>query len=383
VFIAKEVPALGSRIYQISQQSTVNNHPSNRSIVQSLNRSIDQSGNFITGNFSLKIDPETGAIRSLEWLGEELVDTSRYAGLNQYLYVEGRFPDDPIPASVKNISVTDDGPIVKTIRIEYGAPGCNKLAADAQIVDELNMIRIINHIDKKKVYDPEAVHLAFPFNKPGGQIRYDLAYGHCEPEKDQLPGSNKNFLCMEHWLDVSNEESGITLICPDAPLFEVGELTMDAIVTGWRDSIPSSQTVISYLMNNYWETNYAAAQEGLGRYSYILIPHGKFNPVATEKAAIEARQSLIARRAGSFQKAKPSLLKINNTSLIITSTKPMNEGNELLISIYNAGDETEILDMEHAFQEVYPSNVDGNGRKPVLEDYRIPPQGSLFLKFVK
>jgi hypothetical protein len=388
-FIASNVPALGSAVYRITSPPS-----------PPLQFGEGDSGGEAK-NFCLTIDTVIGAIRSLKWRGRELVDTARYAGINQYLYVEGRFPDDPQPARVKNISVIDDGPVIKTIRIEMEAPGCNTIAADAQIIDELNTIRIINHINKKKVYDPEAVHIAFPFNIADGKMRYDLAYGYCEPEKDQLPGSNKNFLVMEHWVDISNDDHGVTLIGTEAPLFQVDSITMDEIVTGWRDSIPPSQTVLSYLMNNYWETNYAAAQEGEGNYSYIIKPHAGFDPVAAEKAALEARQPLVARWVGGFQKGKTSLIKINDNininnndninnkynnnynSIIITSIRPVDGGKGLIISLYNAGDKTETLNMEHGFREVYPTDVDGITRKPALEDYRIPSQGSLLLKLVK
>jgi len=395
-FIARDVPGLGSAVYTVGQLDSWQLDKEDSAVSGSQvavrsegvnNRTIEQSSNVTTSQYSLQIDTLTGAIWSLKWQGKELVDTSRFAGLNQYLYVEGRFPDNPLPANVKNISLIDDGPVVKTIRIESEAPGCNSIATDLQIIDELNTVKIINRIDKRKEYEPEAVHIAFPFHIPGGQIRYDLAYGWGEPEKDQLPGSNKNFLCMEHWVDVSNTEHGLTLICPDAPLFEVGEITMDGIVTGWRDSIPSSQTVLSYLMNNYWETNYAAAQEGPGTYSYILRPHDGFDAAAAEKAAIEARQPLIGRIVGDRQQEMPLLININDNnsdnSIIITSIRPVNEGKDLIITLYNAGEEDEVIEIQHTYSDIYLTDPDGIESEPIQAGIRIPPQGNLSLKLIK
>lgn len=43
---------------------------------------------------------------------------------------------------------------------------------------------------------------------------------------------------------------GVTVASPDAPLFEVGKLTMDEIVTVWLEEIESAQTFFSYVMNN-------------------------------------------------------------------------------------------------------------------------------------
>ena len=115
-------------------------------------------------------------------------------------------PDHPLRSKFKSLKFLEDGPVMKTIRIATDAPGCNSMITDIRIIDDLNLVEIINMIDKKKIISPEAVHIAFPFNIPGGIMRYDLAYGYCRPELDQLPGSNKNFMAMEHWLDISDEK---------------------------------------------------------------------------------------------------------------------------------------------------------------------------------
>jgi alpha-mannosidase len=269
------------------------------------------------------------------------------------------------------------------IRVGMESPGANTYATDYQIIDDLNMIKVVNHIDKLKEYEPEAVHLAFPFLVPGGQIRYDLAYGYCEPEKDQAPGSNKNFLEMEHWVDVSTNGMGVTLICPDSPIFEVGKITMDEIVTGWVDSIPASQTVISYLMNNYWETNYAASQEGEGTYSYVLLPHGEFNAAGSEKAAISERQPLIGRLTGSFQKPKASLIDLEDENLIITNIKPAREGKSLILSIINPGETEEFPFFLNPFTTFYHTDPDGVSEYKPAGATTIPAQGVLHLKLIK
>ncbi len=42
----------------------------------------------------------------------------------------------------------------------------------------------------------------------------------------------------------------------------------------------------SYVMNNYWHTNYKSDQQGLSGYNYALRPHGAVNNTDMEKAAI-------------------------------------------------------------------------------------------------
>ena len=259
--------------------------------------------------------------------------------------------------------------------MEAEAPGCNNINVSIRVIDELDFIEVINTFDKKKVMTPEAVHLSFPFNIPGGIMRYDLAYGYCKPEKDQIPGSNKNFLAMEHWLDISGEKNGVTVICPDAPLFEAGDLTMDEIVYGWVDSIVPSQTFFSYAMNNYWETNYAASQEGEISFRYIFMPHREFDPSVAEKAAIGLRQPLLSRKGGGWQNEKESLLKLDNESLIITSMKPIDQGKKILVSVYNAGIKAEPVLWESHFKSFGLSDPDGLTEQPMNTGITIPPGG--------
>jgi alpha-mannosidase len=391
-FLAKNVPALGSKIYKITNQ------PSNRPIAQSPNRQTVQSSNrqIETESFKLSIDQQTGAVSSLNWKKAgtpsrgmespgmesllELVDTSKFSGLNEYLYVEGRMPDHPLKAKLLNVSMIENGPLLFVIKLEAEAPGSKSLTTYIRIIDELNLVELINTLDRNKVYTPEAVHIAFPFHLPGGTMRYDLAYGYCRPQTDQVPGSNMNFLAMEHWLDISDKNNGVTVICPDAPLFESGNITMDEVVYGWLDSISPSQTFLSYVMNNYWETNYAASQEGTCTFRYIIMPHEGFDPSVAEKEAIGQRQPLLTRKGGGWQKARESLLQLQNDNLIITDLKPVGNGKKLLVTVYNAGNKEEIPAWENTVKQVVLSDPDGLTENKTDMGKAIPPGGIRYFK---
>ena len=155
---------------------------------------------------------------------------------------------------------------------------------------------------------------------------------------------------------------------------------MDEIVYGWVDSIPPTQTFYSYLMNNYWETNYAASQEGVSSIRYIIMPHEGFDPAASEKAAIEQRQPLLTRKGGGWQKERASLLRLKNDNLVITSIKPVNRGKEILVMLYNAGQADEIPVWDMPFKSMVLSDPDGLEEKPVDGNDSIPPGGIRHLK---
>ena len=151
---------------------------------------------------------------------------------------------------------------------------------------------IVDQVYKKKIRTKEGVHFAFPFNVPDGVMRMDIPWAVVRPEDDQLPGSCKNWFTVQRWVDVSNDKYGITWATLDAPLVEVGSITAE---TPWIKTLKPSQTLFSYVMNNYWHTNYKADQEGSTAFRYVLRPHkGGYRAIDAARFGIEASQPLVA-----------------------------------------------------------------------------------------
>jgi alpha-mannosidase len=134
------------------------------------------------------------------------------------------------------------------------------------------------------------VHIAFPFAVPNGQVRYDVAGAVVRPGEDQLPGSCKNFFSVNSWVDVSAADYGITLATPDIPLAEFGQMTAEQ---PWRTDVASGTAVYSYVLNNYWHTNFRADQSGMIDFHYALKPHGPFDATNASNFGQDQREPLI------------------------------------------------------------------------------------------
>ena len=150
-----------------------------------------------------------------------------------------------------------------SLLVEADAPGARASSThnstEIRLVEGVDRLDLITNIDKLPVRDKEGVHIAFPFAVPGGQLRYDVADAFVRPETDQLAGACKNFFSVESWVDISNSDYGVTWASANAPLVEIGAITAEQL---WMKSIEPSSTIYSYVMNNYWHTNYKADQEG-------------------------------------------------------------------------------------------------------------------------
>ncbi|MCH7558241.1 MAG: hypothetical protein IIB56_12410 [Planctomycetes bacterium] len=288
---------------------------------------------------ALKCDEKTGAIKSLKWkeLNIELVDGEAGLGLNDYFYVAGRDPKDPQRNGPVKISIKERGPLVASLLIESDAPGCHKLTRELRIIDSIDRVDIINIIDKQKIYTQEAVHLAFAFNVPKGVMRMDTPWAVVRPEVDQLPGACKNYFTVQRWVDVSNKDYGVTWATVDAPLIEVGAITNDPRGgVGWIKKLEPSTTLYSYVMNNYWETNYKASQEGPTTFRYSIKPHRRFDSGRAARFGIERSQPLIVVPVDSRAAVQRSILSVKPTGVIVTAFKPSEDGKALVVRLFNA-----------------------------------------------
>jgi len=284
------------------------------------------------------IDEATGAINSLACglTASDLVDTSKGPGLNDYLYVAGRDPKDPQRNGPVKIAIKESGPLVASLLVECGAPGCKALTREIRVIDGMGRVEIINTLDKENVYAQEAVHFAFPFNVPEGVMHMDIPWAVCRPEADQLPGACKNYFTVQRWVDIANQDFGVTWATVDAPLIEVGRITCDPRAVGWLEHIEPSQTLYSYVMNNYWETNYKASQDGPTTFRYAIRPHARFDPAAAARFGIERSQPLIVVPVAEDAPVPPSFLDVEPAGVIVTALKPSDDGKAWIVRLFGA-----------------------------------------------
>ena len=292
------------------------------------------TGNVLDNDFlSLSINPQTGAIASLKWKmnGIELVDAAR-GGLDEYLYVPGT--DSRKAQGISNVHVRakEQGDLVVSLLVEADAPGTTHYSSEIRLVEGIDRVDVIANIDKLAVRKKEGVHIAFPFSVAEGQLRYDVADGVVRPESDQLAGACKNFFSVQSWVDISNREYGVTWATANAPLVEIGEITAEQ---PWIKSIKTSSSIYSYIMNNYWHTNYKADQEGPVTFAYSIRPHAAFDATEAAKFGTERRQPLIVGMSSSQSPSHLPLMELSSTKILVLSIKPVAAANSWLVHVYN------------------------------------------------
>ncbi|MBN1999512.1 hypothetical protein JW935_18300 [candidate division KSB1 bacterium] len=351
VFLAREIPAWGSKRYFVKKGQKT--QPFEPAVIR---------GNTLENEFiRLEIDIGQGTIDRLVYKerGNNLVDHAAQYGFGSYLYVNGRRPDKPMGLENVKVKVKEEGPIVSSWLVKAGAPGCHSLEYEIRLIAGKNDVYLNYAIDKKKIYTPEAVRIAFPFFVPDGVVHIEDAFGFYRPESDQIKGSCKNFFTVNNYVDIANSEYGVTFVSVDTPLIEIGAMTNDASAVGWLETARKGSCLYSYLMNNYWHTNYCATQEGEMISRYILCPHKNFDPAIATAQGIFARQPLIvvpvAKNTGPYE----PLVRYDNENVFIVSLQPLDHGRKVWMALYNAAEKnTELrLDFKTVPQGLYASDL--------------------------
>ncbi|MGA7785057.1 MAG: glycoside hydrolase family 38 C-terminal domain-containing protein, partial [Candidatus Acidiferrales bacterium] len=333
-------------------------------------------------DIALHVSEQSGAIDSVRWKSKNisLVDDRAAAGWGEYLYLPGTDPAKAQRLSGVRVRVKENGPLVVSLLIEADAPGARKYSSEVRLVAGLDRVDILTTIDKTAVREKESVHFAFPFRVPGAQMRYDVADAIVRAPEDQLAGACKNFFSAVSWTDVSNTDYGVTLAVPDTPLVEMGAITAEQ---PWMRTIQPSPLLYSYAMNNYWHTNYKADQEGPVNFSYAIQPHAAFSSVAAARFGRERREPLVVVSAGAPRPPVKSLFHISPDIVMVSSVKPIAEGDGWLVYLYNPSDADQriTLQFDPAIRvTVRKSDAFGKAIDSVPGPIPIAAYGSLYLR---
>ncbi len=128
-------------------------------------------------------------------------------------------------------------------------------------------IEFVNRVHKTEVYSKEGVYFAFPLAMEHPQFRYEIQNGVVDPSRDQLPGAGKEWFSVQHWVAADEGGASVALVPVDASLVCLGDIFRGR----WpKEFGQRSGTIFSYVMNNYWDTNYAAGQGGDFTFRYVL-----------------------------------------------------------------------------------------------------------------
>lgn len=296
-FVAREVPARGWKSFRLVQGEAAP--------VASRSSSAGLESPF----FSLTVDAERGGVISLRWKpsGRELVAAGDYV-LNQHVYEtiddpEGRMrlctwagPRYEVPFRRRSPAMTLAGsasyPFGAGLILEGGGGDLPHLRTEIVLYDDLPRVDFFNVVSKPPRTEPEAIYHAFPLAARNPAVYLDVPGGVMRPGQDQVPGTATDWHSLQRYFAVADENWTTVVASPEVPLVQV-----NGINTGkWqREMPPFNGLVVSWVMNNYWFTNFPAAQGGQVRFRYSLWGYpGPFDAEAAGSFGDSLRQPFVA-----------------------------------------------------------------------------------------
>jgi len=305
------------------------------------------------GGFTVKLDPASGAIRSLAGPdGKERVKTSAWSGLNQIVYVAGGAksalwtsgnrddlknpPQLDIAQAqfVRNRRERLPGIGVRLVTERRLNDVVSFIRSTVTLYDELPWVDIQNEIIKQPTLEKEALYFAFPFAFTKPTVEVEVPLGRMTVERDQQPGSCRDWYCHAHWVWLHEANEGVLWSGPDTPLFTLNDLFRGA----WRRSIVPDGTLFAYAMNNYWHTNYAASQGGPVTFRFrisLLAPGDAAEPVRRGWAAcdpLHVSPSYTNDTPGPLI-AKDRALFYADKNVMIVGAKPADDGEGVVVKL--------------------------------------------------
>ena len=369
-FLATDIPSVGYRAYSLKETEQEPEPP------QVGSETILESP-----YYRVELDSLSGAVKSVfdKELNKELVNTASPYRLNQYLYVTGgdetpnRTVDYtsvwPIPdfsirgaANGRIVSVTKQ-PFGTVARLESSGVNTPRIETEIIVFGGQKKIEFINHVHKTEVYTKEGVYFAFPFAMEHPRFRYEIQNGFVDPSHDQLPGAGKEWFSVQHW--VAAEQDGMTaaIIPVDAPFVTFGDIARSE----WpKDYRPRQGTIFSYVMNNYWFTNYAAGQGGEFTFRYVLTSGNNLLPAYLSRLGWEEMSPLEVDQITSQDKAidsprpldsaRSSFLQVDQPNVVLITWKMAEDGEGTVLRFVEVSGkessvevQTPLLDLQSAW----------------------------------
>jgi hypothetical protein len=387
-----QLPPFGFRVYRIMVSEQARDLPREEAFNGTLENSY----------YRLAFDTVTGGIVSLfdKESGIELSDTSGKWQPGQFIYeklsnrvqIEQHRLDhaDRTPLTKLTFESVVDGPVWKSLAFTGRAPVC---ADDRGVKVEIRLyhaekrLELLYGMHKLPVTDPEAVYVAFPFGLPGAGIAFEVQGGLVMPGVNQLEGTSSDWNTLQNFAVIRNDKSQVVFGSAEAPLVQFGDINTGRFAYLSR---PEKPHLYSWVLNNYWTTNFAASQEGELKWKYYLTSSGRPSNTDAARFGWNSRVPLVARVFPGSEKYHPpqssSLLGISNDDILLVNALPSAGDNGIILQLRELEGKETTLKLSLPGKSGVTStevNVLGDPVAEVTGDIRFDPYETKFIRLNK
>ncbi len=355
-FRATDVPALGYKLFETAPDS-------DPGALQPHSEDAAQRSRVIENRYyRITLDPEHGAIKSVfdKQLNRELVDASSPFRFGAYVYVAGgddmpanslyrygaaQRPPELHPIQAGNgrlVSVSSSAQGISAV-LESEAPNTPSIRTTITLPAERKGIDLQYNLHKNVTLRKEAAYFAFPLAAEHPVFRYETQNGWVDPARDELAGGSREWYAVNHWAAMTGDGVTAAIIPVDAPLAAFGDIVRGEWPTAFH---PRSASIFSWIMSNYWDTNFASSQGGDFEFHYDFVSAPQFNGPELTRLGWERMTPLesdpvhASGSGNALPRDSASFLSIDRPEIALITWKLAEDGEGSILRLENTSDQT-------------------------------------------
>lgn len=389
---AKDIPALGSRTYNIYVDEPQSAKPAERQ---------DDIFEMENSFYKVTIDKEKASIASIidKATGRELVDGGAEWGFGSLLYetLQDRYQLVKTDSrGLDRFGLTDIryddvryGPLYRIFTLHGKLGGLDDRGAwiEFRLYENSPRIELLYALRRLPEERPSSLYVALPFAGDSTSLSFDAQGGIVHPGVNQLEGSSSEWNTLQNFAKVDNGDSQTIFTSEQMPIVMFGKLLGGPFQYIKTYDHPH---IYSWVMNNYWTTNFLASQGGEICFTYDITTMagnsdadalrysvGKRTPVVGRVMPAASAKDKKARKARAMKS-----ISCDNPELVILNVAPSVYDDGIVMQVREMSGEPQELVLKSngrrlRFKIVNAIEEPLSGRKAV---YTVPANGDIFIK---
>lgn len=326
LFVAHELPALGYRKYALETvEKGLNQNPA----------SDGSAGDSIENEFfRLTVDPLSGVLKSIidKTTNRECIRSAVKPEFGQVFFLRNFERTLNYPAAtLRSITVFDEDPVRKRLLMEFDNTVIK--ATEYTLWSGLDRIGVSFKMDMSRLEASDVIEewgIAFPFQVPDAEFRFETIGGFLKPGKDQFPAKREDLFSIRRTVAINTAETGVNVVA------------IDSRISGLINDNRGEQTLYSNMINNFpqgWNRN--QIREGILETRFgFNVQDAEFSPGKSARFGWElATPALAFRWPLSSDNPEAGFIQCNNANVLISGIRSSVDTNELILQVLNVSPE--------------------------------------------
>jgi alpha-mannosidase len=398
----KDIPSMGYKIYKILREE--------KPPLPIEKKAFD--GIIENEFYKITFNEESGLITSLfdKSLNLELLDGEADNKMGQFIYetLENRhqmerFTYNKIDTSFQQLLGNrtrlehldfvsmNQGPIWQSVFFQGDLAECASdpgISIEVRLYNQEKRIELKYGMRKIAHTTPEAVYVSFPFQLDDGKLFYEAQGGMVNPGINQLEGTSSDWNAIQNFVSVRSDKAQIIFGSHEIPLVQFGEINTGRY---YYQHQPKSNHIYSWVLNNYWTTNFKASQEGEMKWNYMISSTADASNSMASRLSWGYRIPFLSRvlPAGDSEAKTTSLslIKDLNKNLLLINAQPAMDNSGIVLQIRETEGKKAVIKLTDLLPAGYTKaelvNVLEDAIYGISDEIVVDPFGSVFIKILR